>query len=220
MPVESSVSPEAVSTQEKSYKRRERERTSGVELGSKLKSLRLERNWTLESASHATGVAKATLSKIENAAMSPTFDVLQKIAVGFRIDLVDLFDNSAHSPPPGRRTITRKGQGRFLKGSNYGFELLSTELVRKRILPFRARVHARSLSEFGALTRHEGEEFLVVLTGEVLVYTEFYEPSSLKEGDCIYFDSQMGHAVISTSADDAEVLWVCTEASFDQRTSM
>jgi formylmethanofuran dehydrogenase subunit D len=43
----------------------------------------------------------------------------------------------------------------------------------------------------------------------VLVYTEEYEPLALSEGDSTYFDSTMGHAVVSTSKDDALVLWVC-----------
>jgi len=32
----------------------------------------------------------------------------------------------------------------------------------------------------------------------------------LAEGDSIYFDSDMGHALVSTSPDDAVVLSVCT----------
>jgi hypothetical protein len=35
-------------------------------------------------------------------------------------------------------------------------------------------------------------------------------PPKLEAGDSIHFDSKMGHAVVSCSAQDAEVLWVCT----------
>ena len=57
--------------------------------------------------------------------------------------------------------------------------------------------------------RHEGEELLLVLEGDVVVYTEEYEPLALTEGDSTYFDSTMGHAVVSTSKGDALILWVC-----------
>jgi Cupin domain. len=48
-----------------------------------------------------------------------------------------------------------------------------------------------------------------VLEGDVLVYTEEYAPLPLSEGDSTYFDSTMGHAVVSVSKEDALVLWVC-----------
>jgi len=59
--------------------------------------------------------------------------------------------------------------------------------------------------------KHEGEEFLFVISGEVRVFTEYYEPATLGTGDSIYLDGQMGHACVSTSADDAEVIWVCSQ---------
>ncbi|MDO7554710.1 MAG: cupin domain-containing protein, partial [Oceanospirillaceae bacterium] len=80
----------------------------------------------------------------------------------------------------------------------------------KRMVPFKSRVRARTLEEFGGWVKHEGEELLLVLEGDILVYTEEYEPLALSEGDSTYFDSTMGHAVVSTSEADALVLWVCS----------
>ena len=80
------------------------------------------------------------------------------------------------------------------------------------MLPYTARIRARSLEEFGGWVRHDGEEFLMVLTGVVRLYTEFYEPVELKRGDSAYYDASMGHNVISVSAEDATVLWVTSLA--------
>ena len=60
--------------------------------------------------------------------------------------------------------------------------------------------------------RHEGEEFLYVLTGAVRLYTEFYEPVEMKRGDSAYYDAAMGHNVVSVSQDDATILWVTSLA--------
>lgn len=49
----------------------------------------------------------------------------------------------------------------------------------------------------------------MVLDGEISLYTEFYAPLHLTQGDSIYFDSEMGHALISVSDEDATVLFVC-----------
>jgi len=179
-------------------------------LGQRLKRMRLDKGWTLEDMSQKTGVARSTLSKIENGQMSPTYDVLQRIASGSNFDLVELFDARRQNVPFGRRSLTRKGQGKLHPTSTYRYEVLSTDLSQKQILPFKAKVSARSLDDFPGWVRHEGEEFLCVLSGQVQVFTEFYAPVVLDVGDSMYFDSKMGHAVVSTSPDDAEILWVCT----------
>lgn len=187
------------------------EKRSGLErahLGERLRKARRDRGLTLEETSQRTGVARSTLSKIENGMTSPTFDILQKIAIGLSLDLVDLFDSRPHAAPPGRRSITRRGEGSPHPTKTYGLELLATDLVRKQFLPFKARIVARRLEDFSVWGRHVGEEFLLVLSGDVIVHTEFYAPARLGPGDSAYFDSRMGHAVVSVSDDDAEVLWV------------
>jgi transcriptional regulator with XRE-family HTH domain len=179
-------------------------------LGQRLKRMRLDKGWTLEDMSQKTDVARSTLSKIENGQMSPTYDVLQRISSGSNFDLVELFDVRRQNVPFGRRSVTRKGQGKLYPTSTYGYEVLSTDLSQKQILPFKARISARSLDDFSGWVRHDGEEFLCVLSGQVQVFTEFYAPVVLDVGDSMYFDSKMGHAVVSMSEDDAEILWVCT----------
>ena len=80
------------------------------------------------------------------------------------------------------------------------------------MLPYRARVRARSMDEFDGWVRHDGEEFLFVLTGVIMLYTEFYEPIEMRRGDSAYYAATMGHNVISTSAEDATILWVTSLA--------
>jgi mannose-6-phosphate isomerase-like protein (cupin superfamily) len=93
---------------------------------------------------------------------------------------------------------------------NYDYHYLATDLVHKRMVPIRAFARARSPQEFGPLTRHAGEEFLIVLTGEIELHTDQYAPVRLKEGESVYIDSTMGHAYLSVGEGDAEVLCVCS----------
>ncbi|MDR6872591.1 transcriptional regulator with XRE-family HTH domain [Bosea sp. BE125] len=183
---------------------------SPVDLGLRLKRMRVDNGWTLEDVSQRTGVARSTLSKIENGQMSPTYDVLQKITRGTGLDIVELFDARRQNAPFGRRSVTKRGEGKPHLTGAYRYEVLATDLSQKQILPFKARVTARSLDDFPGWVRHEGEEFLCVLSGRVQVFTEFYSPVVLEVGDSTYFDSKMGHAVVSLSDEDAEILWICT----------
>ena len=153
-------------------------------------------------------MAKSTISKIENDQMSPTFEAVQKLAAGLAIDVPQLFAPSTQARSSGRRTLTRKGAGQPHPTTTYEHELLSTELSQKRMVPFKTRVHARDFAAFSDWVRHDGEEFLLVLEGAIELYTEFYEPVVLEVGDSVYYDSGMGHAVISVSKDDALILWI------------
>ncbi|OUR79359.1 transcriptional regulator [Colwellia psychrerythraea] len=180
-------------------------------IGVQLKAIRTENKWTLEEASKRTGLARSTLSKIENEQISPTFSVMQKLASGLNIELPQLFTKPKETKVTGRRDVTLDGQGRPHATLTYEHELLATQLRNKKMMPYKSRVHARNFEHFGEWVRHEGEEFLLVLEGEVQLLTEFYEPATLVVGDSAYYDATMGHLVISTSKEDALILWITAE---------
>jgi DNA-binding XRE family transcriptional regulator len=58
-----------------------------LDLGARVRELRKARDWTLEQAARQAGLARSTLSKIENGQMSPTYDALKKLAVGLEISV-------------------------------------------------------------------------------------------------------------------------------------
>lgn len=183
-----------------------------LDLGVRVRELRKERDWTLEQAAQQAGLARSTLSKIENGQMSPTYDALKKLAVGLGISVPQLFTPPSRTQVNGRMVMTRGGEGGAHITATYEHEMLADQLTKKQMLPYRARVRARSMDEFDGWVRHDGEEFLYVLTGTVKLFTEFYEPVEMKRGDSAYYDASMGHNVVSTSPEDALILWVTSLA--------
>ncbi|ORT48669.1 transcriptional regulator [Vibrio sp. qd031] len=179
-----------------------------LKLGVRIKEIRTQLGITLEEASQRTGLARSTLSKIENEQISPTFQAMQKLATGLSINMPQLFEPPVKKQASGRRDITLKGEGKPHPTPTYEHELLATQLSNKRMMPFKSRIHARAFDEYQDWVRHDGEEFLLILDGEVLFYSEFYEPLAMREGDSVYYDANMGHMLVSTSAEDAQILWV------------
>ena len=182
-----------------------------IAIGAQLKAIRTKNKWTLEEASKRTGLARSTLSKIENEQISPTFTVMQKLAMGLDIELPQLFTKPKAVQATGRRDVTLQGQGRAHLTTTYEHELLSTQFSNKKMMPYKSRVHARSFDDFGEWVRHQGEEYLLVLEGQIQLLTEYYEPVTLNAGDSVYYDATMGHLVISESEEDALILWVTAE---------
>ena len=179
-----------------------------LNLGERVRELRKARGWTLEQAAQQVGLARSTLSKIENGQMSPTFDAVRKLATGLGISIPQLFTAPRGDKVLARRAITKSGEGRKLVTATYEHEMLAADLSQKQMMPYRATVRARAIEEFDGWVRHDGEEFMYVLTGAVSFYTEFYEPVELRRGDSAYYDAAMGHNVISVSQEDAVILWV------------
>ncbi|MEI6897709.1 MAG: XRE family transcriptional regulator [Psychromonas sp.] len=179
-----------------------------VKLGERLKEIRKSLGLTLEEASQKTGLARSTLSKIENEQISPTFQAMQKITCGLQINMPQLFTTPKRVNATGRRDITRHEAGKAHPTSTYEHELLATQLTNKKMMPFKSRVRARDFSDYSGWIRHDGEEFLLVLEGEITFFSEFYEPVNLKMGDSVYYDANMGHMLISASEEDALILWV------------
>jgi len=179
-----------------------------LNLGERVRELRKAKGWTLEQAAAQAGLARSTLSKIENGQMSPTYEALKKLAEGLAISVPQLFTPPSRAQVTGRMAVTRAGEGQAQATVTYEHELLAGTLRAKQMLPYRARIRARKLEEFGGWVRHDGEEFLYVLTGVIRLYSEFYEPVDLRRGDSAYYDATMGHNVISVSEEDATILWV------------
>ena len=179
-----------------------------LNLGARVRALRKAQDWTLEQAANQAGLARSTLSKIENGQMSPTFEALKKLAVGLQITVPQLFTLPSRDQVNGRMVTTLTGDGGEKITTTYEHNILAETLTTKKMLPYRTRVRARSMDDFDGWVRHDGEEFLYVLTGKIQLFTEFYESVTLSRGDSAYYDGTMGHNVISISADDATLLWV------------
>ncbi len=179
-----------------------------LDLGLRVRQLRTSKGWTLEEAAQRAGLARSTLSKIENHQMSPTYDAVQKLASGLGISVPQLFTPQAAKRDYARRIITKRNEGKHLITTTYEHNLLQPEIIEKKMIPYQTRIRARSMDDFDGWVRHEGEEFLYVLSGVVGFFTEHYAMAEMRRGDSAYYDASMGHNLVSLSPEDAEVLWV------------
>lgn len=191
------------------------DRESPPTLGVVMKTIRSRNGWTLKEMSAKSGIPVSTLSKVEHDRLTLSYDKLQQLSQRLNIRMSDLFAEDEDTAPrvTGRRSIATVDQAVRVTTDNYDYHYLCTDLRQKLMIPIITRIRAHSASEFGALVRHQGEEFIYVLEGEVEIHTEFYDPVVLKVGQGIYLDSSMGHAyVVAKGFDEALVLGVCSSA--------
>ncbi|SEM71725.1 transcriptional regulator, XRE family with cupin sensor [Sphingomonas gellani] len=181
-------------------------------LGTLLKGLRAREGWTLKEMSAKSGIPVSTLSKIEHDRLTLTYDKLQQLGQRLGMRMSDLFaegEDDTAQPVTARRSLSDIERAVRVETPNYDYYYLCTELRRKRMVPVVTKIRARSSEQFGDLVRHSGEEFLYVLSGRVVVQTQFYDPVTLEPGQALYIDSSMGHAYLAAEGcDEAEVLAV------------
>lgn len=172
-----------------------------VNPGAALKGIRHKKGWTLSQVSELTGFPVSTLSKIENGRTELTIDKLLRITLALGVNVADLFASAPATQDQReysrRRSITRASEREFVSSKSGDYAYLAADLLSKLINPIIGEVRAKSIEEFGEFHRHAGEEFLYVLEGELILYTDTYGPTHLNTGDSIYFDSGMGHAYVA-----------------------
>jgi transcriptional regulator with XRE-family HTH domain len=176
-----------------------------------VKALRTRNGLTLMELAERANLAVSTISKIETGQLSPGYETIQRLAIGLDAEVAELFQPHIESASTGRRGVTRKGQGVLHRSKHYDYEALAADLSRKQFLPLFATIKARTVEQFGSLPSHEGEEFIFVISGQVTLHSEHYEPLTLDSGDSAYFDSRAGHALVSSGPEDAKIVWICSD---------
>jgi mannose-6-phosphate isomerase-like protein (cupin superfamily) len=109
-----------------------------------------------------------------------------------------------------RRSVNRAGDGQILDTPMQSLRYLSVDLTNKQFAPIMGEIKARSLEEAGEFHRHNGEEFIFVVGGELELHSEFYAPLRLSAGDSVYFDSGMAHAYLAVGKGRCKILSICT----------
>ncbi|WP_246739722.1 XRE family transcriptional regulator [Martelella sp. HB161492] len=194
---------------------RESEANEGGSIARILSELRRENGWTLAEVSKRTGVSISALSKIENGQSQPAYSVLTRLSAGLGLDFADLLEGRGQRASFARaaRAVTRAGEGKRLTNEMGLYRVLSTELAAKALTPMVIEVPPRAEGVEPARSAHSGEEFVYVLSGEVVFEMAPYAPMTLSTGDTVYFDAASEHGFYSAGSGKAQILSICYSGS-------
>lgn len=182
--------------------------------GRRLRSARKKYGWTLAEVAERSGVSIPTISRAERGQLALGYENFSALANALRMDFSTLFaEAGGQARELQGPVVTRAGQGVTYRGLAFSYEFLATQATGKQMSPILGTVHARTVQGPEDFARHEGEEFVYVLSGAIDVHFEDGRQVALAKGDSLYFDSRMGHAYTSTSRQLARVLGACTQES-------
>ena len=161
-------------------------------IGSKLRELRRRKRMGLAELGRHTGLSPSLLSKIERGRMYPTLPTLLRIALVFSVDLAYFFNVGGSEVALMRRDARLRFPDRPGEtNSSYRFESLDYGATGRKLSAYLAEFESMPVDDV-RLHRHEGDEFIFVLSGTLGLYVEGRE-LVLEAEDSAYFHASRPH---------------------------
>jgi hypothetical protein len=152
------------------------------------------------------------VSKLENDQGAINIDTLQKLCHGLNLS-IDRLTRPAGIQGAGVRAVNRLDGGTVVRGDRVKLRLLSEELVRKELFPALITTEKTAADPGEDWIAFAGERFLFVVSGSILLMSEFYAPLRLEQGESAQFDASMRHGVVSATDEPTTFLSLSFDAT-------
>jgi len=169
------------------------------EIGVRIKKLREEKGISLDELSSRTGFDAEVLKKIESREILPQLGMIIKLSKSLDAAFGQMICGSGDKPYAITRLKDQKTISRSTskKGGKdvYSYKSLAPEVQGRNMEPLIVQLQETSEKE---ISIHDGEEFIYVLNGTVLLELgdDHYE---LEPGDSAYYLSNIPHWIASKS---------------------
>ena len=177
----------------------------------KIRTLCADKNISVEELAEGTGLTVEQIRQILNSQIIPSLSSLIKIARALGVRLGTFLDDSEFFGPVVNRSADKQQAATFSSqlstaNSHMDFFSLASRKAARHMEPFLIDLKPSADGE-KVSSSHEGEEFLYVLSGSVLVqYGK--ERYILNQGDSIYYDSIVDHLVTTANDQPAQILGI------------
>ena len=166
-------------------------------VGPRMAKYMAQNDISLETLAERTGLSITLLTSIRDDEVYPSLGPLVKIARALGVRLGTFLDDQGSVDPLIVRRPERRSALSTLRAKDKPVETRFYSLGRgktdRHMEPFYVELLPESAQE-GELSSHEGEEFIIVMEGEVeVVYGK--ETHRLAVGDSIYYNSIVPHHV-------------------------
>ena len=179
-----------------------------VDIGERLRAIRLLRRRTLKEIATAAGISESFLSQLERGRTNATIATLQRLSSALGIEVSDLFATDAPRP-----RVLRRDAREFVGWGESGRKALLTPKPFQSLEVVAAEFDPGGSTGDEPYTHGDSEELLVVVEGRVHVQVGT-EVHALAAGDSVQYQSSTPHRVSNPGAEPAEVMFVISPPSF------
>ena len=179
-----------------------------MEIGDKLRRLRLQRGLTQEELANRVELSKSFISLLERDLTSPSLDTLSDLLETLGSDLPTFFSKADEKLVFGDDDIFIKEDPEGLKGI---IRWLIPSAQKNQMEPI--LVEMAPGGETDEHDPHEGEEFGYVLTGTIRIVLGD-RTERVRRDESFYFRPTAPHKLVNAGKSTCRVLWVATPPSF------
>ncbi len=174
--------------------------------GAALRDLRRSHGLSLKQAAARSGLSVSFISAVERGATRASVATLQRLTSAY-----DLTVGALLSRQRGRRVV-RAGERIALELPEDGVRIEQLADGATQLEPHLFSL-APGASSAGAY-RHQGEEFVFVMTGFVTIWVGEDEQHRLRAGDALTFPSTLPHRWHNNPREETRLLWINTPPTF------
>ena len=180
-----------------------------MEIGSKIKRLRVRLGLTQEELAARTELTKGFISQLERDITSPSIATLMDILEALGTNVSEFFSDREDDG-----VTTYAADDMFIKADEEAgvtIRWLVTNAQRNALEPILVTLAPGASTEPD--DPHEGEEFGYVLSG-VITLVSGEQKRKVRRGNAFYFRPTRVHYLTNTGKSEGKVLWVSTPPSF------
>jgi electron transfer flavoprotein alpha subunit len=170
-------------------------------LGKRLKDLREQRGYEIGEVARALEVTSRDVEGIEGGQATASVSLLLRFARLYRVDPAPFLTMA-----DGARADRRRVESYTKRTQNYSYRTLTPGAEQKHLRAFRITIDPRrdhKMIEY----KHEGEEFVYVLRGEVEIKVG-EDLHTMKRGESLHFEASIPHHLRNPCAQKTELIVV------------
>ncbi|MEG0313740.1 MAG: XRE family transcriptional regulator [Erysipelotrichaceae bacterium] len=177
-----------------------------MDIGKKIKRLRIQNNLTLEELASRSELTKGFLSQLERNLTSPSISTLEDILEALGTTISIFFQEKKDEQ------IVFKTEDFFIDEQNeHTINWIIPNAQKNEMEPIIIDIKPNGTSII--IEPHEGEEFGYILKGKVIIVNG-KEEHSIKKGETFYIKGKYTHYIKNNSGKVASVLWITTPPLF------
>ena len=177
-----------------------------MDIGAKIKRLRLSNQLTLEELANRSELTKGFLSQLERDLTSPSIATLENILEALGTNLKDFF-----SEDEDEQIVFSKDD--FFENTQDDYKISYTIPNAKKNEMEPILIELKEDKKSMEIDPHDGEDFGYVIQGKVTPVNG-EEEYDVKKGETFYLKGNLPHYIINKNDTLAKVIWVSTPPIF------
>ena len=177
-----------------------------MDIGKKIRELRLKNSLTLQELASRCEVTKGFLSQVENDITSPSISTLEDILEALGSTLSEFFQNDKQE-----KFIFKKEDFFEDETDDYKISFIIPNAQKHDMEPIIVEIKPNCSSK--TMLPYEGEEFGLVLSGVCKLHYDDKD-YTLRQGETFYVYGDKEHKLTNVGLKPCRILWVSNPPSF------